>query len=148
MGTDTPPSPLAAIAELAAALDRDDLDAVMRHLHAGVVYEIGGETHRGASAVVESYRSGSASAREVFDDVEYDHDVLGLVGDRTVRVDFSDRLTADGEVFEHHSVQDMTVDRTGRVTYIVDQPVEGQRSRLEEFMARHHRVRPPSRRGV
>jgi hypothetical protein len=148
MGADTPTAPLTAIAGLALALDRDDFDAVAHHLHSDVVYEIGDDTHRGAFAVVESYRTGSASAREIFDEVEYDHCVLGLVGDRTVRVDFSDRLTADGEVFEHHSVQDITVDSAGRVTHIVDRAVEGQRGRLDEFMARHHRVQPPSRRDL
>lgn len=139
-------SPLTVVAGLARALDRDDFDGVMQYLHADVVYEIGGLTHRGAAAVVDSYRSGSASAREIFDDVEFDHTVLGLVGDRTVRVDFSDRLTADGEVFEHHSVQDVTVDRAGRVTHIVDLPIESERSRLDEFMSRHHRMRPASQR--
>ena len=133
---------LSAVAGLALALDRDDFDGVIQYLHPDVVYEIGGVTHRGAAAVVESYRSGSASAREIFDDVEFDHTVLGQVGDRTIRVDFSDRLTADGEQFEHHSIQDITVDLMDRVTHIVDRPVEGQRSRLDEFMSRHQRVRP------
>jgi hypothetical protein len=148
MGTEPATSAITLVAGLAQALDRDDFDGVMDCLDPDVVYEIGGTAHRGAAAVVESYRSGSASARDIFDHVEYDHTVLGLVGDRTVRVDFSDRLTADGEMFEHHSVQDMTVDRTGRVTHIVDVAVEGQRSRLDEFMSRHHRVRPPSQRDV
>jgi hypothetical protein len=133
---------LIAVAGLALALDLDDFDGVIRYLHPDVVYEIGGATHRGAAAVVESYRSGSAAAREIFDHVEFDHTILGPVGDRTIRVDFSDRLTADGEVFEHHSIQDITVDLTDRVTYIVDRHVEGQRSRLDEFMSRHQRVRP------
>jgi hypothetical protein len=133
---------LTAVAGLALALDRDDFDGVVQYLHPDVIYEIGGVVHRGAAAVVESYRSGSASAREIFDDVQFDHTVLGPVADRTIRVDFSDRLTADGEQFEHHSVQDITVDLTDRVTHIVDRPVEGQRSRLDEFMSRHRRVRP------
>jgi hypothetical protein len=133
---------LTTVAGLALALDRDDFAGVIQHLHPDVVYEIGGVTHRGAAEVVESYRSGSASARKIFDHVEFDHSVVGPVGDRTIRVDFADRLTADGEQFEHHSVQDITVDLTDRVTRIVDRPVEGQRSRLDEFMSRHQRVRP------
>jgi hypothetical protein len=68
--------------------------------------------------------------------------VVGPVGDRTIRVDFSDRLTAGGEQFEHHSIQDITVDVADRVTHIVDRHVEGQRGRLDEFMSRHRRVRP------
>jgi hypothetical protein len=137
---------LAVVAGLALALDRDDFDGVMQCLHPEVVYEIGGVTHRGAAAVVESYRNGSALAREIFDHVEFDHSVVGPVGHRTIRVDFSDRLTADAEQFEHHSIQDITVDLADRVTHIVDRPVEGQRSRLDEFMARHQRVRPSPQR--
>lgn len=140
IGPETPG--LSAVAGLARALDRDDFEGVMQYLHPDVVYEIEGVTHRGVPAVVESYRSGSASAREIFDHVEFDHSFLGPVGDRTIRVDFSDRLTADGEQFEHHSIQDITVDLTDRITHIVDRPIEGQHSRLDEFMTRHQRVRP------
>jgi hypothetical protein len=142
MGIEPETPGLTVVAALALALDRDDFDAVVGYLHPDVVYEIGGVSHRGAAAVVESYRSGSALARRIFDDVQFDHCLVGPVGDRTIRVDFSDRLTAGGEQFEHHSIQDITVDVADRVTHIVDRHVEGQRGRLDEFMSRHRRVRP------
>ena len=131
---------LATVLDFAAALDGDDFEHVARLLDDDVVYLIDGVTHRGPDAVVASYRQGSAAARRIFDHVEFTHSVVSRDGD-TFRVDFSDRLTADDEAFHHHSIQDITVDRHGLVVGIVDQPVVGQRDRLEEFMARHARRR-------
>ena len=131
---------IAVVLDLAAALDQDDFERVERHLHADVVYLIGGIAHRGPDAVVDSYRQGSATARRIFDHVEFSHSIVSRDAD-TVRVDFGDRLVADGDVFDHHSIQDITVDRDRRVTNIVDQPVDGQRVRLDEFMTRHARRR-------
>ena len=131
---------LTTVLDFATALDGDDFERVARHLHGDVVYVIGGVTHRGPDAVVESYRQGSATARRIFDQVEFTHSIVSRDND-TFRVDFSDRLTAGGEAFDHHSVQDITVDRHRLVTRIVDQPVDGQRTRLDEFMSRHARRR-------
>ena len=52
-------------------------------------YRIGSEVHRGPDAVVQSDSEGSAMARQSFDRVEFDHTVVGLIGDRIVRVDSS-----------------------------------------------------------
>ncbi len=127
---------LATVSDLASALDNDDFARVARHLHRDVVYTIDGITHRGPEAVVESYRNGSATARRIFDHVEFSHSVVWHDHD-TVRVDFSDRLVADGDVFHHHSLQDITVGRHEQVTSIVDQLVDGQRAALDDFMTRH-----------
>ncbi len=131
---------LATVLDFAAALDHDDFERVAEHLDSDVTYIIDGVTHRGPEAVVESYRQGSAAARRIFDDVEFSHSIVWHHDD-TVRVDFSDRLTADGDTFQHHSIQDITVDRDRRVTAIVDQPIDGQRARLDDFMTRHARTR-------
>lgn len=139
-GTDEVDEARATVLDFAAALDADDFGRVAAHLHSEVVYTIDGVTHRGPQAVVESYQTGSAAARRIFDDVEFGHSIVERVGD-TFRVDFSDRLTADGDVFDHHSVQDITIDGALRVTSIVDQPVDGQRARLDAFMASHDRHR-------
>ena len=127
---------LATVSDFASALDNDDFARVARHLHRDVVYTIGGITHRGPKAVVESYRNGSATARRIFDHVEFSHSIVWHDHD-TVRIDFSDRLGADGDVFHHHSIQDITVGRHGQVTSIVDRPVDDQRAALDDFMARH-----------
>jgi hypothetical protein len=139
-GADGVDHALATVLDLAAALDADDFERVAEHLHPEVTYTIDGVTHRGPDAVVASYRRGSATARRIFDDVEFGHSLVRRVDD-TFRVDFSDRLLADGEVFLHHSVQDITVDHDQLVTSIVDQPLDGQRAPLDEFMARHDRHR-------
>ena len=134
--------PLDVVGQLARALDADDFDTLRSLLHPDVLYRIGTQVHRGQDAVIKSYSAGSALARELFDHVVFDHTVLGLVGDRTVRVDFSDRLEAAGAVFDHHSVQDVEVDDDGSVVVIVDQPVVGQRERLDAFMEKHGLTRP------
>jgi ketosteroid isomerase-like protein len=131
---------LATVLDFALALDHDDFERVAAHLAKDVTYIIDDVTHRGPEAVVESYRQGSAAARRVFDDVDFSHSIVWHKGD-TVRVDFSDRLTADGDTFQHHSMQDITVDRDRCVTVIVDQPIDGQRARLDEFMTSHNRIR-------
>jgi hypothetical protein len=133
---------LDVVGQLARALDADDFDTLRSLLHPDVIYRIGAEAHRGQDAVIDSYSAGSALARELFDRVVFDHTVLGLVGDRTVRVDFSDRLEAAGAVFDHHSVQDVEVDDEGSVVAIVDKPIAGQRERLDAFMEKHGLTRP------
>jgi hypothetical protein len=81
-------------------------------------------------------------ARGLFDRVDFDHRLVGLVAPRTVRVDFSDRLEVGGDVFDHHSVQDIEVGDDAAIVSIVDQPVDGQRERLDAFMKVHGLTRP------
>lgn len=131
---------LTTVLDFAAALDSDDFERVAEHLDNDVTYSIDGVTHRGRGDVVDSYRQGSATARRIFDEVEFSHSIVTHDGE-TVRVDFSDRLTADGDVFEHHSVQDVTVGADGHVVRIVDRPVDGQRALLDDFMSRHDLTR-------
>ncbi len=135
-------APVDAVVLLARALDEDDFVTVRSLLDPEVTYRIGSELHRGPDAVVQSYSEGSALARHLFDRVGFDHTVVGLVDDRTVRVDFSDRLEVAGDVFDHHSVQDIVVGERSMIVSIVDQPVTGQRERLDGFMRDHGLVRP------
>ena len=138
--------PLHVAAVLASDLDADDVESVKTMLRGDVEYRIGDEVHQGPDAVVASYRNGSALARRIFEQVEYSHEIVGLVGERTVRIDYADDLSANGEHFEHHSIQDVEVGRDGRVVTITDQPVAGQQERVAAFMARHGLTRdePPS----
>ncbi len=128
---------LRVAARLAAALDADDFDAVAAMLRDDVVYRIGDAVHHGPDAVVRSYRDGSALAKRIFDHVEYSHEIVGAVGERTVRIDFGDDLVANGEHLDHHSVQDVEIDRDGRIVMITDRPVPGQKERGDAFLARH-----------
>jgi hypothetical protein len=132
-----PPSALDVAAALAVALDADDFVAVGSLLDADVIYRVGDDEHRGPAAVVESYRSGSELARRLFDFVEFSHTIVGLVAERTARIDFADLLHVGVESLEHHSVQDVIVGVDGQVVLITDQPLDGERARVAAFMDRH-----------
>ena len=127
----------AVVASLAAALDGDDFDAVHALFDRDCVYEIGDERHVGPEAIVASYRAGSALGRELFNDVEFDHEILGDVGDKVWRVRYVDRLRAGDETFVHISEQDVTVDPERGIVRIVDVPILGKHERLDAFMERH-----------
>ena len=129
--------PVTVARALASALDADDFDSVEAMLGDDVTYRIGDAVHHGPDAVVASYRNGSELAQRIFERVAYSHEVIGLVGQRTVRVDFADALHAGGETLDHHSVQDVEVGRDGRIISIIDQPVDGQQERVADFLARH-----------
>lgn len=129
--------PSLVVGAFAAALDADDFESVTEMVDEEVVYRIGDVVHRGPAAVVASYRDGSALARRIFERVEYSHEVVGVVGVGTVRVDFADTLHAGGETLDHHSIQDVEVGRDGRIVSITDLPVERERDRVDAFMARH-----------
>jgi hypothetical protein len=128
---------LAVVECVAGALDADDFGSVEQRLHPDVVYTIDNTIHEGSEAVTASYRRGSEMARRLFDHVDFDHAVVGLVDGRTARVDFEDRLESGGEVLVHHSVQDIEVDPAGLVIRITDRPVAGEAGRGDAFMARH-----------
>ena len=135
-------SALDTVKRLASALDADDFARVEACLHPDVDYRTDGATHHGPAAVVASYRAGSELARTLFDQVHFAHTIVATTDGPTIRVDFSDLLQVRGATFEHHSVQDITVDPSGKVVTIVDQPVAGQRERLDAFMGRHGLRRP------
>lgn len=137
MSADSNNAALDVVSTLANALDADDVERVEACLHPDVTYRINGTTQRGSGEVVASHRAGSALARRIFDHVGFGHEIIGFVDGDTIRVDFSDRLEANGESFEHHSVQDITVGTSGTILAIVDRPVDGQQTRLGEFMSRH-----------
>ena len=135
-------TPLDVVGRLARALDADDFDTVRSLLHPDVTYRIGHDEHRGPESVVRSYSDGSRRARTLFDEVDFDHTVVGLVNDRTVRVDFADRLQVAEDVLVHHSVQDFEVGQEPSVVSIVDQPVPGQREQVADFLMRHGLASP------
>ncbi|HUV48525.1 MAG TPA: hypothetical protein VMX11_06065 [Actinomycetes bacterium] len=137
-------SPLEVARRLARALDADDFAAARLLLHSAITYRIGADEHRGPDDVLRSYSEGSARARSLFDRVDFDHTVIGLVNDQTVRVDFSDRLEVAEDVLVHHSVQDIEVGPDSTVISIVDRPVVGQRERIDAFLISHGLARPPA----
>jgi len=132
-----PTKPVDVAVALATALDADDFDSLLAMFDDEVVYRIADDEHHGPEAVVASYCAGSTLARRIFEQVEYSHEIIGLVADRTIRIDFADKLHANGEQLDHHSIQDIEVGEDGRIVSVTDRPVEGQQERVDAFMDRH-----------
>lgn len=136
--------PVEVVETLATALDEDDYDTARSVLDPEVVYEIGGNTLIGPDAVVDSYRKSSELAHQLFDEVAYDHEILGTDEGAAFRVRYRDLLTAGGETHAHFAEQEVTLGRHWVVVKIVDRPMPAEREKLEEFMARHGISRPES----
>lgn len=126
---------------MATALDHDDYEGAHGLLHREVVYEIGDESLYGPDAIVESYRSSSEMAHDLFDTVGYGHEIVET-DSPTFTVRYRDVLTVDGETHTHFACQEITVSPDRVVTRIVDRPVPGERAKVDEFMARHNLTRP------
>ena len=136
--------PIQLATVLSSIHDADYFATVAKMLSDDVKYRIGDAAHQGPDAVAGSYRDGSAMARRIFEKVEYSHEIIGLVGECTVRIDYADNLSANGEHIEHHSIQDVEVGHDGRIVTITDQPVAGQQERIAAFLARHGLTREES----
>jgi hypothetical protein len=145
-GASTPEEELEIAAGFAQALDADDFETLLPMLAIDVVYRVGEAEHHGPAAVAGSYRAGSELARRLFDVVTFSHQIVGVVGGRTVRIDFVDTLRVGDEELEHHSVQDVRIDEAGRIATITDVPLDGERERVDAFLKRHGLTRdePPT----
>ncbi len=125
------------IEELAEALDRDDYTTVRQRLADDVEYVVGDQRHNGPDAVVNSYRTGSETARELFDHVVYKHAVFPTDQPNTFRVEFTDDLTIGDGTLRHQVEQHMTVSPGNGVVRIVDIEIPGERERVDEFLSLH-----------
>lgn len=129
---------------LAKALDKDDFETAKSLMGPGVVYQIGDDRLVGPEAVVDSYRRASGMAHALFDTVDYDHVIQGVIEQNTVRIRYSDLLGVGEDQHSHIAVQDITIDPTLGIVEIVDRPVPGEREKLDGFLASHQMVRPDS----
>lgn len=128
--------PLDTVRRLAHALDNDDYGTAAALIADDCVYTIRGDTLIGPE-IVESYRSASEQAHEKFDEVGYEHTVVGEVGKHTFRIHYFDELVLGGERIVHVSEQDVTVHPDRGVVRIVHNPVEGEREKLHRFLDDH-----------
>lgn len=134
--------PLEVVETLATALDHDDYETARSLLDPEVTYEVGGESIVGPEAVVQSYRRASEMAHALFDEVEYDHEIVNSSDESTFLIRYRDSLMVEDEIHVHLAEQEVTLGRDMLVTQIVDQVVPGERKKVDEFMARHGIRRP------
>lgn len=128
--------PSVTVERLARALDTDDYDTAASLIADDCVYTIGDKTLIGPE-VVESYRKASEQAHEIFDDVGFEHALMGEVAKHTYRIHFFDELVIGGERIVHLSEQDVTVHPDRGVVRIVDNPVKGEREKVDAFLRDH-----------
>lgn len=121
---------------LAHALDIDDYATAASLVADDCVYTIRDKTLIGPE-IVESYRKASEQANETFDEVGFAHAIVGEVGKHTFRIHFFDELVIGGERIVHVSEQDVTVHPDRGVVRIIDNPVEGERQKLDAFLKDH-----------
>lgn len=130
-------SPLEYVEMLAAALDRDDYETAALTMAEDVEYTIGGKHLVGPEAIVESYRASSQRARRMFDGVEYAHDVKPTEDPNRFRVGYQDILSIGTETLTHMAEQHVTAAADVGVTHIVNVDLDGEREKVEGFLARH-----------
>lgn len=128
------------IKTLAVALDNDDYATARTTLADDVKYEVKDEILEGPDAVLDSYEKSSIMAHNLFDGVEYDHEI-GAIEDNQVTVNYTDALTIGDETLVHHARQIYTVDADRGVTEIVNFELPGESAKVDEFLARHGKSR-------
>lgn len=128
------------VEKLALALDSDDYETARSVLSEDITYEVKGETLTDPDAVVDSYRMASKQAHEIFDRVEYDHELDVDDGSGTYTMNYTDILTIGDETLVHHARQIIRVS-DGKVDHIVNVEIPGERENVDEFLARHGRSR-------
>lgn len=121
----------------ATALDRDDYETVASVLAEEVSYSIGDDVLLGREAVVESYRTASKMAHQLFDQVEYGHTVISTDDPTTFRISYTDTLTVGEESLTHMAEQHVTVATEEVVTRIVNVELPGEREAVDAFLERH-----------
>ncbi|NNE92718.1 MAG: nuclear transport factor 2 family protein [Verrucomicrobiales bacterium] len=122
---------------LAEALDAEDYDSARAILADDCRYEIRGEVIEGADAIIATYRDNGGKGRKSFDRVVYESSVSALSETRE-RIDYTDRITNEGEQLVHRCAQEVEVDPdTGLIGQIVHVDLPGEKEALDAFKKRH-----------
>jgi hypothetical protein len=118
-------------ARFAAALDADDFGAVRPLLGEECRYDVRGETLVGPDAILDSYRTASASARRAFDRVTYSSRVVRTDAD-SATVEFADHLERAGSTHTFRSLQHLTI-VDGVIVAIRHEDLPGEREKLAAY---------------
>jgi RimJ/RimL family protein N-acetyltransferase len=121
-------APLERARAFAAALDEDDFERARPFVSPHCVYDVRGETLRGADAILASYAAATRSARSRFDDVRYESAV-----EPGPRIRYTDILRQAGREHRHHCAQSLTFE-AGLITRIVHEDLPGEREALQRFL--------------
>jgi hypothetical protein len=132
--------PLHIAAAFAQALDRDDYATATKLLAPACVYRFRDAVHEGRDAIIESYRTASAWARETFDEVAYASEI-GALPDGRCAITFIDQLRHAGDAHEHRCRQIVRMNDAGLIEHIEHEDLPGQREAVDAFNRRHGIVR-------
>ncbi len=118
----------------AALLDADDLERLRAMLAAACEYDTGREVLVGPAAILASYREASDRARERFDALRFESEILSA-DESSAIVLFRDHLTLRGRTHVHACHQRLTFAPDETVTRIEHRELPGERDGLEGFLA-------------
>jgi hypothetical protein len=118
----------------AGALDREDYEAARAMLTPDCRYEGRTGTVVGPDAIVSSYRHHSATARRLFDTVEYRSEPQ-RIDDDTACVRFFDCISKHGQTHVYQCQQRLQLRSDGLIASIRHEELPGARERLLEFCA-------------
>lgn len=122
------------VSEFAASLDAEDYARTLACLAEACVYLSPDGELTGPDAILDSYRGNGDKAQQLFDSVEYEHNVTPL-GDNWFQILFIDRLSAGDLSHEFRCHQKVHVEEN-RIVEIIHQEIPGKRDELNEFLDR------------
>jgi hypothetical protein len=117
----------------ASLLDGDDLARLAPLLAATCTYDTGQELLVGPEAIIASYRGASDRAREQFDDMRFESELIAA-DDHSAVVLFRDLITLRGRTHVHVCHQRVEFAPDGKVVRIEHRELPGERERLEAFL--------------
>ncbi|HXH61968.1 MAG TPA: hypothetical protein VNI20_11495 [Fimbriimonadaceae bacterium] len=115
----------------ANGLDHERYDDVASCLSNDCEYTIGGETHAGPQAIIASYRTNGAWAKQNIDEIEYESEVS--MTERGATIDFTDCLTHRGARHTHRCRQHLEFDGQARINRITHEDLPGEKEALDAF---------------
>ncbi len=121
----------------AQALDDDDYVAAAACLAERAQYDTSEKIIIGSDQIVESFRAASEKGRNVFDSVEFRHEI-----DPNAPLDirFIDVLQLDGEEFVLDHTMSVKLSDDGLICGLQLTYPPGERTRLGDFLRRHNRT--------
>ncbi len=122
--------------QFANSLDEEDYQATAELLSMQCKYSCRDQVYVGPQAILNSYRTTGDSAKERFDNIEYDS-IVQLLTANTAQIHFVDHLYHNGGKHTFECEQRIEV-REGKITRIEHLDLPGQREALKAFLNQVH----------